>query len=304
MKKYLPLILCGMSLLGCNKTSQNQELRFREQPAAISQKHLSISYKLEDLCDTKIYEKDITLNVYIEDSDILWDYHKYRNEIFGYVKDFFKEQQINCKIVYYDKQFNGFDKYNEFGVEIWDDKKDIENRYFQLITETKEIPKENPLKFAAKGYAVTRAGISLVDCGWEEFRDQMKTGELSIEEIEKQFPEQYKGLTVKEYQFKNNMAANICHEIGHCIGLFHVKTFNPVLANLYYKNVPNIMSYCNMKVKEGYSIGYNLNPLQKKLIHSFIAGNNTYKAFVDSQRDFEFWLENIREKNNLKYFKP
>ena len=309
MKKYLQLILCGLSLSSCNKTNQNQELVFKEQPAIVS-KNLSsipyknVSYKLEDLCDTELYEKNIILDVYIEDSKILWDYHKYKDEIFQYVKDFFKENQINCNIVYSNSHFQKFNSNNEFGLEVWDDKKDIEDRYFQLVTETDEIPKDNPLKFAAKGYAATKAGIALVNGGWEEFRDDMKTGELTIEEIEKQFPEQYKELTVKEYQFKNNMAANICHELGHCMGLFHIKTFDPVLVDLYYKDVPNIMSYCNMKVKKGYSIGYALNPLQKKLIHSFIAGNNAYKAFVDSHREMDFYIENIREKNHVTSSSP
>jgi len=303
MRKYFLLVLCGLSLLGCQKQNLESIVKKQAKPAIISQIPTVASYKLEDLCDTELYEKDITINVYIEDSDILWDYHKYKEEMFGYVKDFFKENQINCNFVYSNKPFESFKSNNKFGVEIWDAKKDMEKRYFQLITESNLVPENNPLKLAGKGYAVTRAGIALVNGGWEEFREQMKIGELTIEEIEKQFPEEYKGMTVKEYLFKNN-AANICHELCHCMGLFHVKEFKKPLVKLKYKNIPNIMSYCNMEVKEGYSIGYTLNPLQKKLIHSFIAGNNNYKAFVDSQRDLTFYLDNIKEKNKLKYSMP
>ena len=202
-----------------------------------------ISHKLEDLCDTEVDWKDIKINVHIEPSEILWDYHKYKDEIFEYVKGFFKEQKINCEIGYSNKKFEGFDKSNEFGLEIWDSKKEMESRFWQLSTEIKKVPKENPLHLVGKGYAVTRAGVALINGGWEEFRDEMRMGRLTIEEIEEQFLEEYKDMTKKEYHLKSDIAANICHELGHCMSLFHVKEFNPLLVDVFYKGVLNANLY-------------------------------------------------------------
>ncbi len=299
MKKYLQLVLCGMSLLGCNKTNQNQELMFKEQPiepTAISQISSDVSYKLEDLCDTEIYEKNIILNVYIEDSNVLWDYHKHKNEIFGYVRDFFKEQQINCRIVYSNKQFNRFNKSDEFGIEIVDSDVKMKERYAKLVTGLDFEPKENPLILDKRGYAATRAGISLINGCWEEFKEAIRDEEMTIQEVENQYDDEYKGMTVKEYLFKG-YASNIAHELLHCMILFHPETIVTERIGKYSNGIPNIMSYEIPKFTEKNSLGYCLTPLQQKLIHSFIEGNNTYKAFLDSQRDLDVFIENLKKEN-------
>jgi len=296
-REYGIISLCGLVLVGCS--NKNLELVVKEQAIKITQPYKKVSYKLEDLCDTGLYEKDITLKVYIEPSEVIWDYHKYKEEIFRYVKKFFKEQSINCNITYSSISLKKFTKPNEFGLEIWNSEESVKRRYWQLITEQEGGLENNPLVIG-KGIASTRTGIALVNGGWEEFRDELRTQGITIEEVEKQFPEKYKGTSIREYLFKEN-AVNICHEIFHCTGLWHPKTFNSVLVDNYYKDIPNIMSYENMKIKEGYAIGYTLEPLQKKLLHSFIAGNNTYRAFLDSQRDLEFYLDNLAEANNLKF---
>jgi hypothetical protein len=45
---------------------------------------------------------------------------------------------------------------------------------------------------------------------------------------------------------------------------------------------------------------YCLDSLQQKLIHSYIAEKNNYKAFVNSQKDLSLYLNRIAEENNLK----
>jgi len=252
-----------------------------------------VSYKLEDLCDTKVDWKDITLNVFIEDSKALWDSYKYKEEIFDYVKDFFKEQKVNCLVVYSNKQFEWFDKSNEFGLEVWGSKKEKEDRSWQLYTGILEVPKGNLFNLQYSSLAVTRAQVSLIDGRCRSYENKTQ------EEVNKLLVELYK--KDKEFILKK-IAAHFCHEVLHCMSLFHVDDFK---LNLIKKTeIPNIMlsrsNYFMPKFKKNHSLGYSLNPLQQKLIHSFIAGNNTYKAFVDSQKDMTFYLENLAEANSLE----
>jgi len=256
------------------------------------------SYKLEDLCDTKVDWRWIKLHIYIEPSGVLWDYHKYNKELFSYVSAFFKENKINCEIIHCDKQFTKFIQPNEFGVEILDSEQDLNDRYFQLITEQDSVD-GNPLTLNGRGYAVTRSGIALIDGSWEEFRDWLRAGEITIEEIEEQFLGDYKGIIAGDYLLRVN-AGNIVHELLHCMMLFHTRTFKPTQVERYHKGLPNITSYEVPNFKQGHSVGYVLTPLQQKLVHSFIAGNNNYKAFIDSKRDLNIYLENLAYGNNLE----
>lgn len=294
-REYLSVGLCGLVLASCNNEVKNLKL-ITNQPVKVCQIQNKISYKLEDLCDTELYEKDITLYVYIAPSEILWDYHKYKEEIFGYVKDFFKENQIKCTVVYSTSNFKKFNSSNEFGAEIVVSEKDVEDRFFQLVTEQYAIDGETPLDLDERGYAVTRAGVALIN-GWEEWRGILKIGELTKEEIERQFSESYKGMTKKDYLFKEN-AGLICHELLHCVGLWHLDEFDSLVKE--DEIIPNIMANKLPKFRERCSVGYSTTNLQKRLIHSFIEGNNAYKAFVDSQRDLELYLKNLAEAKNLE----
>ena len=253
------------------------------------------SYKLEDLCDTEIYEKEIVLNVYLEPSEKLWDYHEYKDEIFKYVKEFFKEQKISCNVVYSKEEFKGFNAPNMFGLEIWDSGEKMADRYSELITRIK-TPGVNSELRSMKGWAVTRENIALLN-RWEDWDEDMLR-----KEIESQLKESHpynKKMTKKEYLFKVN-AANICHELLHCMTLFHPKDFNYALVKDNKEGIPNIMSYGNPNFKKGHFLGYQTNELQKKLIHSFVSGNNTYDAYQNSFRDLTFFMREIGLANKLK----
>jgi len=303
IKKSICAGLCGLVISGCGFNNLNNPKHSLDLncPNRVVVPSL-ISFKLEDLCNTEVDWRNIKLNVYIEDSDVIWDYYKYKKEIFSYVKEFFKENKINCEISYFNGPFSGSCFQDEFRIEIFDSNKKMAKRYFKLFTDQEIKSEENPLILDKKGYAVTRKRTSLINGGWEEFRDLIKDGSMKKEEAESQFQIDYKGVTTKDYMFKSN-ASNICHEVLHCMTLFHPRTFNPFVIDSSENNIPNIMSYLPPNLKSETSLGYRLNPLQQKLMHSFIAGNNNYLAFVDSQSDLTMYLENLAIENNLNISK-
>lgn len=246
-----------------------------------------ISYELSDLCDTEIQDRNLTLHVYIAKSEKLWDYHENKDELFGYVKSFFKDQKVNCYVVYSLSGFSSFNSPNKVGIEVLDSDEAINERCIQLSDTTYKRNKE------VKGHAVTNRGIALINGGWEEFRDYM-----TREEVEEQFNEIYEGITKKEFTLRLN-AGNICHEILHCFGLFHPRIFNPDIVHEFENNVPNVMSYYKPRFSDKSPIGYSLDLVQRKMMHSFIVGNMMYRAFVDSGRDLDLFTSRIAEANNL-----
>ena len=282
--------LVGLVLSGCN-TLKSPKIVENNSQKIVPKIIKRTSYKLKDLCDTEIDWKNIKLHVYIEPSEILWEHHKYKEGIFEYVKDFFKEQKINCEVVYSESILKKFDNSNEFGIEIWDSKEDKEERYWQLFTGIEEVPEKINLNLIQTSHAVTRAQISLT-----YGKRQSDTGK-NHKEIDKILLELYR--KDKEFVLKNH-ASHFCHEVLHCMGLFHPDGF---IDNLIEKTkTPNIMikNPKYPKPTKQNILGYCLTPLQQKLIHSFIAGNNNYKAFVDSQKDLLFYLMNIAEANDLR----
>jgi hypothetical protein len=270
MKKYLPLILAGMSLFGCQNQNENRMQQFQEQPAQVFQ--ISPSYKLEDLCDTEVDWKSITIHVYIEPSQGLWEFYKYKDKIFPYISDFFREQMINCKIVDANEPLKPFNSSNEFGIEIWDSQEEKEKRYWELSTGL-EVPKSTGLSLAFTSQAVTRAGISLTH------GKRKASKEMSSEEINKIILGLYE--TNEEYPLKN-WAAHFSHEILHCMGLFHPETFYPMITE--DTKVPNVMLPYDALIIPRFtnenSLGYCLDSLQQKLIHSYIAEKNNYKVLL------------------------
>jgi len=289
------LAVGGSTLLGCEQ--QNPEWIIKDSKPQIGKPSVNprwrISYKLEDLCDTEIDWKDIKVYVYVEPSELLWEFHKYKDGMFHYVSKFFKENKISCRIVYSDKPFEGFDK-NEFGIEILDSKKEKEDRYWQLSMGIKEIPKENPLTLDKTSSAVPRAQVVLT-----YGVPQSRIGK-SQEEINKMLTELYE----KDKEFiLRDWAAHFSHEILHCMSLFHPKSLPGLIEKT---DTPNIMlsdTYLIIpKSTREHILGYCLTPLQQRLIHSFIAGNNNYKAFVDSQRELDIYLENLASGNSLGFF--
>ena len=254
----------------------------------LSRKQNRISYELSNLYNTEIQDRNLTLHVYIVKSEKLWDYHENKEELFGYIKSFFKDQKINCYIIYSLSDFSSFNSPNEVGVEILDSDESLEKRCVEL-SDTK-IRKNTGFK----GHAVTNRGIALINGGWEEFRDYM-----TRKEVEEQFNEIYEGVTKKEFTLRLN-AGNICHEVLHCFGLFHPSIFNPDVIQEFENGIPNIMSYYTPKFSDKFPVGYTLDLLQRKMMHSFIAGNMMHGAFVDSGRDLDLFTRRIAEANNLK----
>ena len=282
-------------LAGCNSPATLNP-READKPAPAVTAASRPSYKLEDLCSSDLSWKNINIHVYIEDSKVLWDYQKYREEIFGYVRDFFGENFINCGVIYSGNRLSPFQSSSEFGVEILESEERMKERFAFLSTGINFDPNETKLILDMRGYAATRAGIALINGACEEHKELVKSGEMSIKEVEDQYPNIYKGLTVREYLFKG-YAANICHELEHCMTLFHPGKGE--LVSEYEGKTPNLMSYQNPAFSKEHSIGYCLAPVQQRLMHSFIAGGNNYRAFVDSLRELDIYLERVAEENSL-----
>jgi hypothetical protein len=294
------LITLGLALaVGCSSTPVILEERLVnpvEPPVvlAVSQPEQKVSYKLEDLCDTEITEKDLTLYVSIDKSEKLWDYHDYRDELFGYVTAFFAQYKVNCKLIFLDSG-RSFDSANEFGVEVLTGDKRMVERYTQLFlpkTDAERLKIKMELS-GFKGRAVPEKGMALINGYWEEFRHDTSRKD------KKWFSEPYKGMTVKEYIIRNN-ADNICHEVLHCMGLWHPGTFRPLLVSSKRGEIPNVLSYYPPEFSEKLPIGSELSSLQVKLMHSYVTGQNTYKAFLDSKKDLDVFLERIAGANSTK----
>jgi len=286
-------------LLGCQNNYSSRYLEPAVNQSIVYQ--APVSYKLEDLCDTEIYDKNITVNVYIEPSEILWDYHKYKDEIFKHTRDFFKENQINCNVVYSDVKLKKFIEPNEFGIEILDSKIKKDIRYVELMT---GFDFDEKLLGGIKNsynnsLAATRAQTALI------LGRHMSYSNLTEGEVKEIYQDFYKHENIKESVLRE-LAAHFSHELLHCMGLFHPENFSP--SPIEELDVPNIMTNKidrKPKIGEDCVVGYKLDELQKKLIHSFVAGNNSYKAFADSQKDLLIYSGNLADKNNFKivYFK-
>ncbi len=274
-KPEIPAIILTTSAI---TQSQHQTQQTTQQPQQ------KISYTLEDLCDTEITEKKLDLQVYIQPSEIIWDYHEFKEELFEHIIKFFQKEKISCRVTYASLPFVPFNESNKFGVEIYDSEQSFKARLSELLP---QVNTDN------EGYAITKKGIALHNAGWQEWR-----GNIGRQEVEAQFHDNYQGLTVKQYHLRQN-AKHICHEILHNLSLFHPNTFSPALVETYSFQIPNIMSYQSPKFSDEFVLGSTLADLQRKLIHSFLAGNNTYQAFQDSNRDLDIFLGNIAKANNL-----
>ncbi len=284
------------SSLNCGSSQQNSSFSQITRPKfsrPLIHQSQKVSYNLENLLLTDLSEKDLSLYVYIQESEKIWDYHEYKEELFGYIKDFFKKYGINCKITYSQDLLAGFNSAEVVGVEILDSDKSFEERYSKLCDQHPEkIKKKNSLS-TLKGYAVTEIGISLINGGWEEFRDDM-----SREEVEEQFKEEINEITKKEFILRQN-AGNICHEVLHCLGLFHPSDL-PSVVKEFEGKIPNIMTGYPLQFSREYPLGSCLTPIQIRMIHSFISQDTFYKCFCDSNRELETFLKRISEENNLR----
>lgn len=278
-KFFLPLALIGCSI----------ETKINKPPIV----HKHVSYELSDLCDTPLTRKKLTLNVFIQPSEKLWDYHLYRAELFSYISKFFSQNNIDCEINYSSQQFKEFLEPSEKGLEILVSDEELLKRSFELspVIEKEKEQQEIKKRSNSKGYAITKKGIAILNGTWEEFRDYM-----SIKEQKEFFKGSYKKLSIKEFILRQN-ANNICHEVLHCTGLWHPESLYPILINRFEGKIPNVMSYQNPVLKDNLPIGANLSLLQQRILHSSIAGNNAYKAFEDSGFDLARFMGKIEFYN-------
>lgn len=275
--------------------SAEPALRDSTNVASQAEKY-KVSYKLEDLCDTSVSEREIKIHVYVEPSDVLWDYHEHKDEIFRYVNSFFKKLKINSIIDYSETPLKKIDASNEFGVEVLDSNKKLTERYLGLCLakDDPEIKNIEEKTSNQKGYSAAKYGLALINGGWEEFRSMPRN------EVEEQFDGVYKGMTVKEYILRQN-ANNIVHEILHCMGLFHPVDLGYAVVKRSEGDTPNIMSLQLPNFSKDLPLGADLDSFQEKLIHSFITRKNAYSAFSDSGKDIKTFLRNIAKSNDL-YF--
>ena len=92
----------------------------------------------------------------------------------------------------------------------------------------------------------------------------------------------------------------------HLMSLLHVGTFYPEPVSI--TEVPNIMmtNFKNIMASDFYDracLGFIVDDLQKKLIHSYIAGNNSYEAFVNSNKDLLDYAFNLARDNEFELVK-
>lgn len=286
--------LFGLSSLGCGANRLVDRSASPAPSPMPSGGASTVSYKLEDLLDTPIKERDLNMHVYIQPSSLLWDYHTYRDELFGYVRNFFRRQEIKCNVDYSDKPFKPFSSPNDVGVEIYDSDVGLRQRYDELYprggTAVRKVDGE--ILKTHQGYCATEFGIALIKGAHEDWREEMTEDEWN-----EFFAQRYWGVSVKEFTLRTN-AALICHEALHSLGIFHANNFTPALVERYQGDTPNIMTRENPRFSEECPMGYATTYLQKELMHSSLAGNDTYRAFVDSGRDLDTCLERIGAANN------
>jgi hypothetical protein len=263
-----------------------------------------VSYKLEDFLDTEVKLRDIKLNVYIENSENIWNYSEHKDEIFRYVKDFFKSHKVNCKINYSKTPMQDSNIINEFGLEILGSTEQMNKRRLELILGKFKVSEKTLNEFTKiinlknDGFAYTEGNICLVDGSYDIF---MKTlGKTpSREEIKKRLNDNYQGISVQE-AIQRNDADLICHEVLHCMGLFHPNIFKTDFFERYkIKDCPDIM-ILDLPRFDVNKQGYCLDEFQEKMMHSYLAGNNVYKAFMNSKKQLLPYLQRIRWENKLE----
>jgi hypothetical protein len=281
-----------------NSHSQNAPLVERIQPIEKPVIERAISYKLEDLCDTEIREREINIDVYISPDEKLWDYHDYRDDIFSYLSEYFLEAKVKCDFNFLESPFNpSLERQpNHLYIEILPGKREFIDRILELQPVENEKERNNLIFGLSmmRGWSISKRGAVLLDGGWEEFR-----GYMTRDEIEPQF-EDYSSeanATIGEHLFRMN-AGLLFHEAGHNFGLCHTEDFEPHLVETHQGKVPNFMSYYPINLKDS-EIGYNITDLQKKLLHSYISGGMTYRALRDSDNDLGTFARNIASSNNL-----
>lgn len=294
MKKYLLTSLLALSACSMGQNIHDSQIISISRTSTESTRRIEDpSFELSDLLDTAIEPREITLNVYIEDSEILWDYHDYRDELFSYVKAFFAEQKIECHVQYSESR-KTYNVSNEFGVEIYDSTVDMFSRYGTLYNprdnDTEEVERQINM---SQAYALTEFGISLINGGWENFRENSSRKDRSF------YLEPFSGTNFKEIILKQN-AANVVHEVLHCMSLCHPGRFFPNIVEKYINDAPNILSQYCAEVSEENPIGYNITNLQVGLMHSYVAGNNTFIAFKSVGRDLDKFEEMFAKENKIK----
>lgn len=283
-----------LALIGCGRY---EPIRCENLLLPKNEFRESVSYKLEDLCDTKTDLKKINLFVYIKDSELLWEYHQYKKEIFGYVRDFFRENNIDVNVSYLDTKLKKFNDPTEFGIEIYDSKRGKEERFYQLKFGLDDVPNNLRLDLINTSHAVTPAQIVLTN------GIRKSSGGLDINQINELIKDCY--IINPEYILKSH-ASHFSHEILHLMSLFHVDSFDP--DPISKDEVPNIMRTSNgyiiaSRYYDKNVLGFKIDDLQKKLIHSYVAGNNAYRAFENSDKIMKIYNFKLASGNEFELVK-
>jgi hypothetical protein len=291
--------LAGLGLLigGCGEKYRSQVKTYTPKVVEVSSFKIpesKMSYKLEDLCDTKVDMKDITLYLNFK-RDEIFDRIEYRMEFEFGIKDFFLANNVNCNIEYTSDMKGKYTDPNKFYLRVSNSTTSFARDYRNILTNVqgKVIDDQEACTFLFDkgGFAVTETGISIVNSRMSGLEGIYLGEGLSDLEAEKKI-----GNVSRAYAKKDAVVG--CHEVLHCMGLFHPRTLSPSLVDLNVGGVPNMMMRGpGGKYSWGGARGYTLDDNQKKLMHSFIAGNNTYKAFEESNHDLWLYVQRLDRDN-------
>lgn len=288
MRKTLAsLLITSTIFIGCKSNTYKEKNLQKEYPSQIN---------LEYLCDTPIEKRDLQLEIYIEPSEQINDIQEGREKIANYLIEFFSRHSINCKISYTNSPIKPKSHPDQIGIEIYDSKRDVADRYLELCPEEGPNSKGRLISAFAFAFAGTEKRIILTRTDWQTFRY----------ELNKKDKKDYLNIKIEDETVGDlilrTTAQTLSHEIGHCLGLPHIEVISPTPFKM--KNgEKNIMTEGDLPLEklEDNPLGADFNELQVKIIHSFLAENNVWIEFNKNNRRINPMWKSIAEKTNLEY---
>ncbi|RMD67780.1 hypothetical protein D6817_00530, partial [Candidatus Pacearchaeota archaeon] len=220
-------------------------------------------FKLENLCDTPVEPRSLHLHVYVSGKE---SEEKFNKEVWKRVREQFARYKLDCELDFSREKFGSFPSVNEVGVEIYS-RSQIGERLAELLPRF-YLPAKLSSRFA--GVASSEKSVVLINSSEVQCRSKR------VEEVA--------------------CARLVCHEVLHCLGLPHAQSA-PFLAQPSSIDEPNLMSWEFPNIYSCEPVGASLTQTQVKLVHSFLAHGNAYRAFERSGRNLAVYVDNLLREN-------